>query len=74
MRVLRRMGAFRRYTYMPEYDLWAEKICTVYLGQAVRRHGPPQEVGHSAHVVSLSLAAEMVGNPGDRLFLERLLP
>ena len=26
---LRRLGAFRRFAYMPEYDLWAEKLCTV---------------------------------------------
>ena len=24
-----RLGVFRRFTYMPEYDLWAEKLCTV---------------------------------------------
>ena len=23
----RRIGAFRRFAYMPEYDLWAEKLC-----------------------------------------------
>ncbi|MCA3440168.1 MAG: NUDIX domain-containing protein, partial [Rhodobacter sp.] len=28
--VIRRIGAFRRFTYMPEYDLWAEKLCAVY--------------------------------------------
>ncbi len=26
----RRLGAFRRFTYMPEYDLWAEKLCHIY--------------------------------------------
>lgn len=73
MRVNRRLGAFRRYTFMPEYDLWAEKICTIYLCRAVRRHGPPIEPGHSAHIVPLSLASEIVGNAGDRLFLQSMM-
>jgi 8-oxo-dGTP diphosphatase len=45
----RRIGAFRRFTYMPEYDLWAEKLCTVYLarpdaaaGSAVASPGIPR--------------------------------
>ncbi len=25
----RRFGAFRRFCYMPDYDRWAEKICTI---------------------------------------------
>ena len=29
-RGLRRLGAFQRYGYMPEYDRWARKICRVY--------------------------------------------
>ena len=28
---LRRLGAFRRFTFMPEYDLWAEKVCHIYM-------------------------------------------
>ena len=32
----RRLGAFRRFTYMPEYDLWAEKLCHVYVAHPVR--------------------------------------
>jgi len=52
----RRLGAFRRFTYMPEYDLWAEKLCTIYLGRPVLRLGPPSEAGHTAHWVPLSLA------------------
>ena len=29
----RRLGAFRRFVYMPEYDLWAEKLCTIYIAE-----------------------------------------
>ena len=26
-----RLGAYQRYTYIREYDLWAHKICHIYL-------------------------------------------
>ncbi|MCX7646702.1 MAG: NUDIX hydrolase [Rhodobacteraceae bacterium] len=68
----RRLGAFRRFTYMPEYDLWAEKICTVYLARPVRRLGPPAEAGHTAVWAPLAVACRIVGNEGDRRFLSLL--
>jgi 8-oxo-dGTP diphosphatase len=72
MALERRLGVFRRFTYMPEYGIWAEKICTIYLGRPVRRIGPPTEAGHSAHFVPLALAPGIVGNAGDAMFLERV--
>lgn len=69
----RRVGAFRRFTYMPEYDRWAEKICTVYVARPVLRLGPPTESGHRAFWVRGDAAAGMLGNDGDRLFLRRAL-
>ncbi len=33
----RRLGAFRRFVFMPEYDLWAEKLCHVYVAHPVRQ-------------------------------------
>lgn len=42
------MGMFRRFTYMPEYDLYAEKICTIYVARPALRLGPPLEQGHRA--------------------------
>ncbi|NJM82738.1 MAG: NUDIX hydrolase [Tabrizicola sp.] len=67
--VTRRIGAFRRFAYMPEYDLWAEKLCTVYLGQPVRRLGPPTETGHSAVWLPVEEALLSLGNQGDRAML-----
>jgi 8-oxo-dGTP diphosphatase len=71
--VIRRLGAFRRFTYMPEYDLWAEKVCTVFLARPVRRLGPPSEAGHTAVWLPLEQAVDRLGNPGDRGMLARLL-
>ena len=70
---VRRLGAFRRFAYMPEYDLWAEKLCAVWLARPVRRHGPPSEPGHSAHWMTPRQALEHLGNPGDRALLARAL-
>jgi 8-oxo-dGTP diphosphatase len=69
----RRLGAFRRFVYMPEYELWAEKVCTVFVAYPVLRSGDPTEVGHSDHLVPVALAYDLVANPGDRNFVDRCL-
>lgn len=69
----RRLGVYRRFTYMPEYDLWAEKICHIYLARPVLRRGPPGEPGHEAHWMSGADAIERLANVGDRHFLSRIL-
>ena len=68
---IRRLGAFRRFTYMPEYDLWAEKLCTIWLARPVRPLGPPVEPGHSVHWMTPARALDSLGNPGDAAALAR---
>ncbi|MBT8417213.1 MAG: NUDIX hydrolase [Silicimonas sp.] len=68
---LRRLGAFRRFTYMPEYKLWAEKICIVYQARPSHRLGPPTEAGHSAVWAPPEVAAKIVANPGDAYFIRK---
>ncbi len=63
-----RVGAFRRFTYMPEYDLWAEKVCLIYRARPVRRMGPPTEDIHEALWMDTADAVELLGNDGDRHF------
>ncbi|MEO0991989.1 MAG: NUDIX hydrolase [Pseudomonadota bacterium] len=70
---LRKFGVYRRFTYMPEYDFWAEKICHIYVGRPVLRMGPPSEPGHTALWVPFGLAGEALHNQGDREMLERWL-
>lgn len=65
----RRLGTFRRFTYMPEYHLWAEKVCTVYVARPVRRAGPPSEPGHRAVWLPMVDALDLLGNDGDRAML-----
>jgi len=69
----RKVGVFRRFTYMPEYDLWAEKLCHIYLAHPVRPDGPPSEPGHTAIWMEAREAAAQLGNPGDAAFVAGLL-
>ncbi|WP_425092387.1 NUDIX hydrolase [Tropicimonas sp. S265A] len=72
VRIDRRLGAFRRFTYMPEYDLWAEKICHVYLGRPTLRVGEPTEPDHMAVFLPMQEAMSRLGNEGDRRFVRAL--
>lgn len=65
----RRLDAHRRFTYMPEYDLWAEKICAIFLARPSRRIGDPAEDGHSAVWMPVDVAVDLVASPGDRAAL-----
>lgn len=69
----RHLGAFRRFVFMPEYDLWAEKICHVYLARPVRQVAEPTEPDHHPLVLSATEAVETLGNDGDRMVLQRYL-
>lgn len=68
-----RLGAYRRFAYLPEYDMWAEKLCTIYMARPVRRLGPPAEADHTALWRSPSAAANSLANDGDRFFVTRHL-
>lgn len=65
----RRIGAWRRFVFMPEYDLWAEKLCTIYRARPVRRLGPPQDALHALRFTPLEEASRQLSNPVDRAAL-----
>lgn len=69
----RRLGAFRRFVYMPEYDIWAEKICHVYVARPTYRLSEPLEAHHEILFLAPSDARDMLGNEGDRHFVTRYL-
>ncbi len=71
--VTRRLGAYRRFAYMPEYDIWAEKICAIYLAFPVRRLGPPSEKGHQAIWTKANEGRLFLANAGDKAFLDHFL-
>ncbi len=67
----RRLGAYRRFTYMPEYELWAEKLCLIYMAAPVIRYGDPLEPGHTALCMDVDEALNTLANSGDRDFVAR---
>ena len=69
----RRLGAFRRFTYMPDYGIWAEKLCIIYRADPVRALGTPTEPGHRAVWITPQGASTDLGNAGDRHFVGRML-
>ena len=70
---LRAIGTYRRYTYMPEYNLYAEKICMIYLARPTLRLGPPSEAGHRAIWTDPATALAILANEGDRDMMVRAL-
>lgn len=69
----RRIGAFRRFTFMPDYDIWAEKICTIYLARPVRHLGPPSEPHHTATWIPAAIAPDLLADDGNADFVAQLL-
>lgn len=67
----RRVGAFRNFTYMPEYDLWAEKICHIYIARPTRQMAPAPEIFHDPIWADPDTAARLLNSPGDRYFAGR---
>ncbi|MFT5785479.1 MAG: 8-oxo-dGTP diphosphatase [Ascidiaceihabitans sp.] len=67
----KRLGAFRRFVFMPEYDLWAEKICHIYVARPTRQICEPLEPNHFTTVMDPTEAVFALGNDGDRYFVEQ---
>lgn len=67
----RRLGAYRRFVYMPEYDLWAEKLCRIYVARPARAIADPSEPNHSAIWVPTAAVPSVLCNASDRAFFLR---
>lgn len=67
-----RLGAYRRFCYMPDYDLWAEKLCTIYVARPILRISDPTEPGHTAVWMSHESALSVLANVGDQAYLAGL--
>ena len=67
------LRAYRRFTYMPEYDLWAEKLCRIFLARPILCLGPPREPGHQAIWTHAANGEMLLQNDGDRAALGGVL-
>ncbi|PCH98621.1 MAG: NUDIX hydrolase [Rhodobacteraceae bacterium] len=71
--IVTRLGAYQRYTFMPDYELWAQKICHIYLCVPTMKRAEPTEPHHRNLWVSPDEAYEVLSSDGDRDFLETAL-
>ncbi|MBY6090546.1 NUDIX domain-containing protein [Pseudooceanicola sp. 502str34] len=69
----RRAGVYRRFVYMPEYDLHAEKVCAIYIARPVRRLDAPSEPGHLPVWMPAEDALALLPDPGSRGLLASVL-
>jgi 8-oxo-dGTP diphosphatase len=67
----RYLHSYRRFCFMPDYDLQAEKLCMIWLARPVLRLFPPTEPGHSAHWVTPERALALLVDPGSRDAMRR---
>ena len=68
----RKIGAFRRFVLIPEYEMWAEKVCHIYIARPVARLGPPSEPGHHAILMPHADAIAAATNAVDQFVLRSL--
>lgn len=70
---VRRLAAFQRYAYLPDYGFWARKVQLVHVARAVRRLGPPTEDWHLPLWMAPGDAADRLDVAGDRAMVRRAL-
>ena len=69
----RRLGSYQRFTYMMDYEFWAQKICHIYLCRPVYKLQEPTEPYHSTVWTDVDDALELISNEGDRDYLRAAL-
>ena len=70
----RRIASFRRFVFMPDYDMWAEKLCHVFAAHPVRQIIDPTEPHHLAVWMPRDLAARHAVDPGHVAVLKGAMP
>ncbi|WP_406721531.1 NUDIX hydrolase [Thioclava litoralis] len=69
---IRRIGAYRRFVYMPDYNMWAEKICLIHVARPTVCYGAPTEKGHRAVWQDIDKAIETLSSKSDRQFISQV--
>ena len=70
---LRRLGAFQRFVWMPDYDMWGHKVQAIYTARAVARLGPPLEPDCTPVWMAPGEAAFRLDIAGDRAMVARAI-
>ena len=71
--ILYRFGAYQRFTFMPEYNFHARKVCHIYIARAIRKVGEPTELDHTAYWSEPRVVINKLASDGDAAFLKTFL-
>ena len=72
IKVLKKEGIFQRFTYMPEYKIWAHKICHIYRCAATMRKTEHLEKNHRSVIMNKKKALEKVVDTGFKYFIQNI--
>ncbi len=72
IKVVKKNGVFQRFTYMPEYKIWAHKICHVYKCVATIRKTKLLEKNHRLVFMNKKKAVEALLDTGFKYFVQSL--
>ena len=63
---MRRLTTYQRFVYMPEYSIWAQKICHIFVGRPIRSISQPTEPDHTAVWLPAQDALRVLASAADR--------
>ena len=69
IRVLKKEGIFQRFTYMPEYKIWAHKVCHIYRCVATIRKTTQLEKNHRFVFMNRKKAFKTIVDKGFKYFI-----
>ena len=70
IKVLKKNGVFQRFTYMPEYKIWAHKICHVYKCVATIKKTKVLEKNHRSVFMNKKRAMDALLDTGFKYFVK----
>ena len=70
IKVLKKNGVFQRFTYMPEYKIWAHKICHVYKCVATIKKTKILENNHRSVFMNKKRAMDALLDTGFKYFVK----
>ena len=72
IRVIKKEGVFQRFTYMPEYKIWAQKVCHIYICVATMQKTKKLEKTHFFTTMNKKKSLARLVDPGFKYFIENV--
>ena len=69
IRVIKKEGVFQRFTYMPDYKIWAQKVCHIYTCVATMQKTKQLEKNHRFVTMNKKKSLERLVDPGYKYFI-----